>query len=94
MASIGRDTLCRILAAENVIARRYFSPGCHRSSPYNAREPGQPLAVTERLSRALLQLPTGLQLTPADAHRIAELISFICAHGEPLEAALAKHGVK
>ena len=30
---VSRDLLIKILHAENVIARRYFYPGCHRMEP-------------------------------------------------------------
>ena len=30
LAGVSRDVLCRVLQAENVFARRYFYPGCHR----------------------------------------------------------------
>lgn len=32
---VDRDLLVRILHAENVIARRYFHPGCHRMNLTN-----------------------------------------------------------
>jgi dTDP-4-amino-4,6-dideoxygalactose transaminase len=32
-AGLGRDELQRVLWAENVLARRYFYPGCHRMEP-------------------------------------------------------------
>ena len=36
---ISRDLLYRILWKENVIARRYFYPGCHRLEPYISLNP-------------------------------------------------------
>ena len=33
---VSRDELWRILTAENVMARRYFYPGCHRMEPYRS----------------------------------------------------------
>ncbi|HEU4401699.1 MAG TPA: aminotransferase class I/II-fold pyridoxal phosphate-dependent enzyme, partial [Candidatus Polarisedimenticolia bacterium] len=35
-AGIGRDQILRVLNAENVLARRYFHPGCHRAEPYRS----------------------------------------------------------
>ena len=86
-APVRRDTLCRVLAAERVIARRYFRPGCHRCQPYAAEEPRHALPVTERLGRTLLQLPTGMQLTPADATTIAGLVAHAWAEAPLVEAA-------
>src|SRR6185437_1373130 len=36
---ISRDDIVRILRAENVLARRYFYPGCHRMEPYRSYFP-------------------------------------------------------
>ena len=40
-----------VLHAENVLARRYFYPGCHRMEPYGSEEPGvcERLPVTARV---------------------------------------------
>ena len=35
-AGLSRDELQEVLWAENVLARRYFFPGCHRMEPYHA----------------------------------------------------------
>src|SRR5260370_8295129 len=40
VARIGRDELLEVLAAENIVARRYFYPGCHRMEPYRSECPG------------------------------------------------------
>ncbi len=47
---VSRDELCRILTAENVMARRYFYPGCHRMEPYQSNLPGLLLPETDRLA--------------------------------------------
>ena len=39
-AGIRRDDLVEVLWAENVVARRYFYPGCHRMEPYHSEGPG------------------------------------------------------
>jgi dTDP-4-amino-4,6-dideoxygalactose transaminase len=56
-----RDELQRVLWAENVMARRYFFPGCHRMEPYRSSFPdaGVLLPETERLVTRVLTLPTG-----------------------------------
>lgn len=92
-APIRREALRAVLAAEQVTARRYFKPGCHRSPPYSAHEPRHPLPVTERLSRSLLQLPTGVQLSVEDALRIAAIVTMACEECGRVEQALAREGV-
>ena len=73
--AITRDALRQVLAAQNVLTRRYFFPGCHRSPPYARPAQHRSLPVTEQLCRAVVQLPTGLQLTSDDATTIAAIIA-------------------
>ena len=56
---VTRDELLEILHAENVLARRYFYPGCHRMEPYRSRYPeaGMKLPVTERLADCVVRYP-------------------------------------
>lgn len=71
-----RDELVAILHAENVIARRYFTPGCHRSMPYRARprRGTDRLPVTEHLCDTLITLPTGAGVTTADIAEIGSIL--------------------
>jgi dTDP-4-amino-4,6-dideoxygalactose transaminase len=71
---IDRDRIIDMLAAENVRARRYFWPGCHRAPPYSGR--AQPsLPITERLVSGVFQLPTGLQLDEGEATAIGHCVA-------------------
>lgn len=81
-AGVTRDRLREVLEAENVYTRRYFWPGCHRCPPYDARADHAPMPVTERLTSELLQLPTGQQMSAADAHAIGQLLARAVAHGQ------------
>lgn len=74
-AGIDRDLLIEVLWAENVRARRYFTPGCHRVAPYVEENPSRSLPVTERLCDTVLALPTGLAVTPDDAGLVAALVA-------------------
>lgn len=71
-----RDTLLAILRAENVLARRYFYPGCHRMEPYKSSSSRIRLTETERLSGRLLALPTGTAVGEKDIERICQIVSF------------------
>lgn len=75
-AGIARDELVRRLHAENVLARRYFHPGCHRMEPYRSYFPNAGLLLphTEALTQRVLVLPTGTQVSPADVDVICDLI--------------------
>lgn len=73
---LSRDTLVEILWAENIVARRYFYPGCHRMEPYRSRYsyPDNLLPETERLAARLLVLPTGTAVAPGDIARITGIL--------------------
>jgi dTDP-4-amino-4,6-dideoxygalactose transaminase len=75
-AGINRDQLQQVLWAENVLARRYFYPGCHRSEPYHSYFPhtGLLLPQTERLVTRILCLPTGETIGSEDIAEICRII--------------------
>jgi len=56
-----RDALIEALHAENIRARKYFWPGCHKMKPYRQLYPhaGLMLPVTERVADGVVVLPTG-----------------------------------
>lgn len=60
-AGLTRDELVGILHAENILARRYFFPGCHRMEPYRSYFPNAHLMLphTTALAERVLALPTG-----------------------------------
>ena len=75
-AGISRDALVNRLHEANIIARRYFFPGCHRLEPYRTLYPraGAVLPRTERLVEQLICLPTGSTVGPEDVSRVCEVI--------------------
>ena len=79
-----------MLWAENVLARRYFYPGCHRLEPYRATQEASGLSFpeTDRVAGRVLTLPTGTGITPTDAVTIAEIIRRAVASGPALGRAL------
>jgi dTDP-4-amino-4,6-dideoxygalactose transaminase len=79
---INRDRLMNILQAENVRARRYFFPGCHRMEPYKTLMPtdGERLPETEALVEKSLILPTGTSMDDEKIHQVIELIKFVVSH--------------
>ncbi len=76
VAGIHRDEVLAILRAENVLARRYFYPGCHRMEPYNSYFPHAGLLVprTEQLCQRVLVLPTGTSVAPDEIRGICSII--------------------
>jgi len=71
-APAGRDDVVGALVAENVLARKYFWPGCHRMEPYRDLYPhaGLMLPQTTSVADCVVVLPTGNGVT-------AEMISVI-----------------
>lgn len=76
-AGLTRDELKQILTANNVLARRYFWPGCHRMEPYKSLYPNSHLWLpeTERVASRVLVLPTGTAVTPSDIAIICRIIT-------------------
>ncbi len=85
-SGVSRDRLIEALVAENVVARRYFYPGCHRMEPYRTLFPaaGKDLPFTEKLCASVLVLPTGTAVGPAEITAIAEIIRTMIAFGGKL----------
>ena len=85
-AGIGRDALVEVLWAENVRARRYFWPGCHRMPVYAERfaATGRSLPVTDAVCGQCLVLPTGAAVSAEDVRVIAGVIKLAVAHGAEL----------
>jgi dTDP-4-amino-4,6-dideoxygalactose transaminase len=86
-AGLSRDELLEILHAENVLARRYYSPGCHRLPPY---APGPALPQTERLAERVMALPTGTAVGPDEIERIGEIIRLSLANAAAIRARWAQ----
>ncbi len=87
---ISRDLLVRVLHAENVLARRYFYPGCHQMEPYRSYFPhaGLLLPETERLTNRVMSLPTGTAVGLDEIAGICQILKLAVAHGADVAAHL------
>lgn len=87
---LSRDLLIDLLKAENVIARRYFHPGLHRTIPYAQELPQylDRLPNTDRLCASCIQLPLGALVSADDVERICSIL--VRAH-EAAAAIRAQH---
>lgn len=90
-APVTRDQLMEVLHAENVMARRYFYPGCHRMEPYRSDDPnaGAMLPVTEQVAARVIALPTGTAVDREQISAICELLRFIIANGSEVNKRFA-----
>lgn len=87
-----RDQLVEVLQAENILARRYFYPGCHSLEPYKSLFPdaGVLLPETERLTRRVLCLPTGTAIGVDEVKGISRILKFAIENSEVVGTRLAQ----
>jgi dTDP-4-amino-4,6-dideoxygalactose transaminase len=90
-----RDQFVQVLTAENVLARRYFYPGCHRMEPYRSYFPHAALVLpeTEKLSRRVMVLPTGTAVNERTICQICEIIRTTFSNAPTVRTQLASFEV-
>jgi dTDP-4-amino-4,6-dideoxygalactose transaminase len=73
---VSRDHIIAALHAENILARKYFWPGCHNMKPYRELYPhaGMLLSNTQRVAGRVVVLPTG---TTMDGKMVSAVASVI-----------------
>jgi dTDP-4-amino-4,6-dideoxygalactose transaminase len=94
-SGLSRDDLLSVLHAENIRARRYFYPGCHRMEPYRSLYPqaGGQLPVTEDLAERVLCLPTGVALSDDDVRTVASIIRVVVSNAAAVSRRLREHPI-
>jgi dTDP-4-amino-4,6-dideoxygalactose transaminase len=77
----GRDRIVEALQAENILARRYFWPGCHRMKPYRDLFPHARLLLpgSEQVADRVVVMPTGASLRPGYVETIAAVLSALAS---------------
>ncbi len=90
-AGLSRDQLMELLRAENVMARRYFHPGCHRAEPYRSdpQYAGVKMPVTDQLAQRVLALPSGGSVGIDKADAICRLIRLAVAESAQVRSLFA-----
>jgi dTDP-4-amino-4,6-dideoxygalactose transaminase len=78
---VKRDALIDVLHAENILARKYFWPGCHAMKPYATSPLRVPLPATESIAAHNIVLPSGPSLSLDDVHTICDVIHYACSRG-------------
>ena len=71
-----RDQVVTALQAENILARRYFWPGCHRMKPYIDLYPDAKrfLPHSEQVSEQVIVLPAGSTMDDEKVNAVAAVI--------------------
>ncbi len=90
VTGITRDEVDQVLQYENILARRYFYPGCHMMEPYKTLYPqvNRDLPVTELITERILCLPAGGAVSEEDVKIICRLIRDIMLNGREISAKL------
>ncbi|HET9034263.1 MAG TPA: DegT/DnrJ/EryC1/StrS family aminotransferase [Dokdonella sp.] len=78
-----RDQIISSLQAENILARKYFWPGCHRMKPYRDLFPHADLVLgeTSALAARIIVLPTGAALDSDQVSIISAVIRIVAGAG-------------
>lgn len=89
---ITRDDLIKILHAENILARRYFYPGCHRMEPYRSFYPNAHLDLPQTIQVAarVIVLPTGQAISPINISVVCQIIRTAVENGREIRRLLEK----
>lgn len=76
--ALSRDHILATLHAENILARKYFWPGCHGMKPYRDLYPhaGLLLPATRQVAERVIVLPSG----PAIDAGTIELVASVVTH--------------
>lgn len=71
-----RDEVCDALRARNILARRYFHPGCHRMEPYQTLYPEQVdgFPIADTLCSQVMCLPNGTAVSSDDIKHVCSSI--------------------
>jgi dTDP-4-amino-4,6-dideoxygalactose transaminase len=91
-AVLSRDEYVAVLHAENVLARKYFWPGCHQMQPYRSLFPHARLLLphTEDVSNRVFLLPTGTAMSAADVDRVCMVLATATAHAREVRSSLSR----
>lgn len=78
---VTRDQLIQALHAENILARKYFWPGCHNMKPYRELYPhaGLLLPNTQIVADRVVVLPTGTTMSEEMVEAVVKIISIMVA---------------
>jgi dTDP-4-amino-4,6-dideoxygalactose transaminase len=78
---VPRDRIIEALHAENILARKYFWPGCHMMKPYRDLFPHAGLLLPHSIavSEQVIVLPTGCAVTDNEITLIGGVVRALCA---------------
>lgn len=76
---LSRDEIIKVLHAENILARKYFWPGCHNMQPYRSYYPhaGLLLPETQKVAERVIVLPTGTAMPEANILILLQILALL-----------------
>lgn len=79
--AVGRDEIIAALHAENILARKYFWPGCHGMKPYRELFPHARMMLpnTEKVANRAIVLPTGTTIESEHIETIIGVLRVLAA---------------
>jgi len=89
-SALRRDELVAVLHRENVLARRYFHPGCHRMEPYRGTHVSLPM--TEEVSSRVVVLPTGSAVSKEAVEVVCSIIAIAAQNPDEVRRGLGAPG--
>lgn len=89
--AVGRDELLEALTAENILARRYFWPGCHNMRPYRDLFPHAGLLLPNSIAVAdrVIVLPTGTTLPKGATQAVGAVCRLVSQRNTAQQVAAA-----
>lgn len=77
--SASRDEIIDALHAENILARKYFWPGCHKMKPYSDLFPQAEIMLTntQRVANRVVVLPTGAAMSESMVEKVISVIRIL-----------------
>lgn len=80
---VSRDAIIKALHAENILARKYFWPGCHSMKPYRDLFPhaGLLLEHSQAVAERVVVLPNGMALPDAAIAVVAGVLRALSMEG-------------
>jgi dTDP-4-amino-4,6-dideoxygalactose transaminase len=88
---ISRDATVRILNAEMILARAYYTPPLHRKQMAYPYVPAE-LPITDRAAERFILFPCGELVSKGDIGQIVDLLKFIAANSSDIKARLQQPG--
>ena len=78
--NVSRDQIIAVLHAENILARKYFWPGCHKMQPYRDLFPHAELLLpnSKAVSERVMVLPAGISVVFEDIAQVGSIIRALC----------------